>query len=484
MVLSSNHPVRRRGGAQKPLTIDDNTQAYDPFAHSHPSPDPARHAGAGAHDEVWQDLDRLPSIDDAPVVFDHRRGGFVSVDQAQSPKAPRPAQTQAGSTYPQGTAAGAEPDRSVEESPMGWQRSGMPASQPAPAQVHPPRAQMAPGPYPGAPPPPTRNAPKRRVRPVRAHKPRRRGQTFKRLVLTLVAFAVLVGGGMFAFGWWQFSKIEKVDVANVLSKPSGSGTNYLIVGSDSRTGIAAGDQNAGAFLGPGEPDGPARTDSIMILRVDGADKSLLSIPRDLYVTNPRTNQKSRINALYQSGPAVLIKAVQNLGIPVHHYAEINFVSFAGLVDAVGGIDVDFPFPTRDRGSGLDIPTAGVHRLDGVQGLAYARARHYEELKVGKWVEDPRSDLTRVVHQRAFLGALLNKVTATRNPYTLFRVASSFGAGLELDNAMTYLDALGLGWSMRGFNPSGTTIPTRPVNIGGAEVLQLAPEAPTVLGQFA
>ncbi len=157
--------------------------------------------------------------------------------------------------------------------------------------------------------------------------------------------------GLFVLGWWQYSRIEKVDVAAVLSPRAGrAGTNYLIVGTDSREGIAADDPNAGAFLA--EDVGGARTDTIMVLHLEGSGAQLLSVPRDLWVTDPATGQKGRINSTFAAGPANLITAVEQLGIPVDHYMEINFVSFAKLVDAVGGITVDFPTrpATRTRAS--------------------------------------------------------------------------------------------------------------------------------------
>ena len=88
---------------------------------------------------------------------------------------------------------------------------------------------------------------------------------------------------------------------------------------------------------------------------------MLSIPRDLIVQIADTNQKERINSAYNvdlgGGPARLIKTVQkSLGIPIHRYMEVDFVTFAGLVDAVGGITIDFPYPAFDNNTGLDIKT--------------------------------------------------------------------------------------------------------------------------------
>jgi LCP family protein required for cell wall assembly len=297
-----------------------------------------------------------------------------------------------------------------------------------------------------------------------------------------LALAVMVSG-LFFFGWWQFSRIDKVNVASTLSPSAQKGTNYLIVGSDSRQGISNDSPNSGAFLG--EAVTGERTDTIMVLRIEGSKSYLLSIPRDLWVENPATGEMGRINATYQSGPTALIQAVQALGIPVHHYMEINFVSFAKLVDAVGGIDVDFPYPARDTHSGLDIPNAGKVHLDGTQSLAYVRSRYYEQLIDGEWEVDGTADLGRVQRQRAFLQALMGNVTGTKNPLSLMNVATAMSGGMRIDNEMTYFDALGLAWHLRGgFNPESLTVPVTPTTRGGAAVLDLkTAEAQPLVQQF-
>ena len=109
------------------------------------------------------------------------------------------------------------------------------------------------------------------------------------------------------FGWWQFSRIERVDTGDALSS-GGAGTNYLIVGSDTREGIDESDPNAGAFIGSAVTG--ERTDTIMVLRMEGDRSYLLSIPRDLWVTNSATGEEGRINAVYRSGPQALIQTVQ------------------------------------------------------------------------------------------------------------------------------------------------------------------------------
>lgn len=489
--------------------------------------------------DVWDRLQQLPSMNEDPLVWDHRAGGFVRSSQvaggrgAPDPRVAAPADpAPPAASAPAAAAAPAPPPPPTRPAPPPvdptmvaagppagsgeanrWGQgvvgagtakrhvvidggsaaplagaaavgaAGAAAARPpvAPAPVAAPRPAVAaprPAPRPAARPAPAAPPPRQK----RPRRRRRVGRTI--LVLCLVVPLLLLAGG-FAFGWVKFSQIPRVPVASVLSPQTGSGTNFLVVGTDSREGINPGDPNADAFIGGGGATG-ARTDSIMVLRIDGGQQSLLSIPRDLWVTDPATGQLGRINSTYNAGPANLIQTVQNLGIPIHHYVEINFVSFGKLVDAVGGIDVTFANPSRDTASGLVIEEAGTHHLDGTQALAYVRSRHFEELKDGVWVEDPLSDLGRVARQRAFLASLLTEVTSTKNPFALSSITDAMSVGMKIDDAMTFLDALRLGWQFRGgFNPTSDTLPVSPrTTSGGAAVLDLrTAEAAPLIAQY-
>lgn len=295
------------------------------------------------------------------------------------------------------------------------------------------------------------------------------------LLLLLVALPV-------AFAWWQFQRIERVDVGTALSS-GGPGTNFLIVGSDSREDIDPDAADADAFLGT--PVDGQRSDTIIVLHVGAGTPAMLSIPRDLWVTNPVTGEPGRINSTYADGPGALIDAVEGLGIPVHHYVEINFTSFAGLVDAVGGITIDVPHPATDERSGLLIPEAGQVTLDGTQALAYVRSRAYQELVDGQWRTDPTGDLGRVQRQRQFLTALLSSIAGVRNPLVLRSVASALAPGLRIDDEMSFLDAVGLTWNLRDGSPVSVDLPVfGRTTSGGAAVLELQqPQADEAIAAF-
>jgi LCP family protein required for cell wall assembly len=316
---------------------------------------------------------------------------------------------------------------------------------------------------------------------------RRRGGRRRpaRIALALVGVAVALVFAFVVFGLVQWVRMDRVAVASVLSPASGTGTNYLIVGSDSREGFDPSDPNAAAVLGDNTAaDTSQRSDTLLVLRVTGEGARMLSLPRDLWVTRADGTQ-GRINAAYQGGPAALIQTVQGLGVPVHHYVEVDFVTFAGMVDAVGGVTIEIPHPARDDHSGLNLPEAGAVRLDGVQSLAYVRSRRYTELIDGSWRTDPTGDLGRVTRQQQFLRAVMSEAGSTRNPVEVMRISSALSGGLRVDDRMGFFDALAFARRLRGLEPESVELPVFGFRTsGGAAVLGLVqPEADAVLASF-
>lgn len=286
--------------------------------------------------------------------------------------------------------------------------------------------------------------------------------------------------GMAAWMFLSFRSVKRIDLDSVLDPVSGDSVNYLLVGSDSREN-----------LDPEAPDAEEptvagqRADTIILLRVGPEGSLMMSIPRDLWVTDAATGDKGRVNGAYNDGPANLISTVKaNLGVPVNHYAEVDFASFAGVIDAVGGIEIDFPHPVFDRNSGLDITQAGPQTLDGEMALAYVRSRHYTEVIDGREVTEPTGDLGRQQRQQQFLTTALSEVGSTRNPWELARAASAMSKGLTIDSGLGFMDALSLARRLGGSTPESVVLPTEGARIGGASVLLLKEqEAEPVLQRF-
>jgi len=296
-----------------------------------------------------------------------------------------------------------------------------------------------------------------------------------RIGLGLVALGVVLVLLAGEVGWfyanYQWNKVERVDVdvdgTSVLAGDSG-GFNYLLVGTDNRPGIAGN-----------------RSDTMLVLRTDDGPARLLSIPRDLLVQIPGRNsdgERSRINAAYNDGPAALIRTVQEaVGIPIDRYIEINFTSFGGLVDALGGVTINFENPAFDTKSGLDVKESGPVKLNGEQALAYVRSRTYTEVIDGTPVTDPTADLGRVQRQQVFLQAVLAEAGSSRDPFRLNEIGTSLLDGLRVDNHMELIDALRFAWVMGQLSPERTELPVNPV---GPALELRQPEAQTVIDDFA
>ncbi|SEC39095.1 transcriptional attenuator, LytR family [Streptomyces sp. PAN_FS17] len=247
-----------------------------------------------------------------------------------------------------------------------------------------------------------------------------------RLLALLLGGLLLTGGGTYV--WAYFELDRAVDLGETGDRPpQGKGTTYLIVGSDSRDGLSEQDRKD-LRAGGG---GGSRTDSMMLLHTGAHGTTMVSLPRDSWVTfppylDPGTGKrhrptKDKLNAAYSLGGApLLVRTVElNTGLRVDHYAEIGFGGFVGVVNAVGGVDMCVDRSIRDKRSGLDL-TKGCHTLDGAQALAFVRQRHQEA----------QGDLGRSRNQQKFLAALAHKAVRPGTALNPLRAYPALGAALD------------------------------------------------------
>lgn len=301
-------------------------------------------------------------------------------------------------------------------------------------------------------------------RPSGPRPPRRRRFGVGKILLTLLVLFVV-----FLVGVWIYldSSINRIDAfANVANRPAAaSGTNWLIVGSDSRDGLTPEQEQRLATGDVKAAGGGKRTDTIMIAHLpDNSTKpTLLSLPRDSQVAIPG-HGKNKINAAFAiGGPPLLVQTVEGAtGLHIDHYAEIGFGGFANIVDAIGGVDMCIDTAMHDDFTNISIP-AGCQKLDGAHALGFVRMRHSDAT--------PRSDLDRVENQRKFMGALASQIASPGtllNPFDFFPLLSSAPDALTMDSGDHLTNLLGLGWALRGVSSGGVVTTTVPVTSGSAE----------------
>lgn len=202
--------------------------------------------------------------------------------------------------------------------------------------------------------------------------------------------------------------------------------NFLLIGSDQRHGASF------------------RTDTMIvaILRPNEGQVSLISIPRDLWVSIP-TEGNQRINTAYENGElngypgggaALLKDTIQyNLGIRIDHTALVDFDGFRQIVDTLGGVDVPVSCPYTDwrlidptfnpeleDNWNLYTVSPGVIHMDGDLALWYARSRQKS------------SDFDRGRRSQEVLRALFNHALQTNTLTRIPELYSNFKDSVDTD----------------------------------------------------
>ncbi len=175
------------------------------------------------------------------------------------------------------------------------------------------------------------------------------------------------------------------------------------------------------------------TDVNMVASVDPVNHKILltSIPRDYYVVLPSKGENAydKLTHAGYYGVGESIKAIEKLlDIEINYYAKVNFSTIVGIVDAIGGVDVnsDFSFRFYEPENGMDFYfKKGKNHLNGKQALGFARERS----------SFSDGDVQRVKDQQKVISAVINKISSSTtlvSKYTelLDAISSSFATSLD------------------------------------------------------
>ena len=296
-------------------------------------------------------------------------------------------------------------------------------------------------------------------------------QRFLLLAGILIAIAFFAGAGFFWEARTVLAELPRIRVGpGVLAQEGepGDPVNFLLVGVDSSEGLDPEDPIRVGRDVEGEARGVVRPDTILIVRLDPAtgEAAALSLPRDLIVELPG-GTTTRINSTQAVGGLdSLISTVDfNFDIPINHFVVADFASFSEVVEIVGGVPVNFPFDTRDRGSGLRVD-AGCWALNGREALAYVRARSIEEFIDGQWVPlaAVSPDLARIERQQQFMALALEEVLSEARS-DISRIGEFIDAGsqvVQLDQNLTPRQMLDLASAFADFDTESLDVATLPV----------------------
>lgn len=237
---------------------------------------------------------------------------------------------------------------------------------------------------------------------------------------------------------------------------------FLVLGSDVRQG----DPRSG------------RSDSIHIVAVNPASMrgTILGIPRDTW-TNVPGRGPDKINAALDSGgPPNVVAAVTALtGIPIHFWAIVEFSRFRELVERLGGLDMNVPYPIVDSFSGSNFTAAGPKHMNGNEALAISRARHGV----------PGGDLGRSSNQGLVLKAGLAQFRAqTGDPIGLLKYLHNFRGLVATDVPADQL--LNLAMLARRLDPNAldnVVMPASLGQVGSQSVVFASPNAPALFADI-
>jgi LCP family protein required for cell wall assembly len=326
---------------------------------------------------------------------------------------------------------------------------------------------------------------------------RRRGRKWLIAGVAVVVLIVGVLGGGYLYANWRFTQIPKIKVKYINYPVPGQPFNILAIGSDSRAGLS-GKVARQTGASSGSVSGQ-RSDVIKIIHIDPTARTItiLSIPRDTAVTllaNQTLYGKfNRINVNYGSGPSLLVQTIEaTFGIPINHVIQVSFGGLINSAVAIGGVYLDFRYPSRDPYSGLVINHPGCQLIDGFQALAVARSRHFYYAPTGNpvwpkdavslinsgvtptgWVYDGTSDFGRIDRQTSFLRAMFSRVKSKLDdPFAMNGFLANLPQGITLDSTFSLNEIIGLALKFHGYNSASMqtyTLPEVPGVVNGADL---------------
>jgi LCP family protein required for cell wall assembly len=319
----------------------------------------------------------------------------------------------------------------------------------------------------------------RSVRQPGSRRPRRRNGLRQALLVTSAAMSLVVAaGGALGYGFleWAQNEFEEQEIVtgprgplNEIDTPCDPVCTYLVLGSDSRSGLSPEEQ---ALHGSETTVGGQRADTIMLVHIDPErDKGVVvSFPRDLWVEIPGVGF-GKINSAFEEGPNKVVETIEQLtGLEINHYVGVNLAGFEQTVEALGSVRICVDRPMFDDLANLNLPRAGCYDMDGRTALAFVRARSVEG--------DCIPDFARIGRQQQFLRAVISQVLSPGVVFRLPSLVRSTVANLPHDDQLTIADLVVLTNELEGVGTGAVdfrAVPGTPGWEGELSVVHMDPE---------
>jgi LCP family protein required for cell wall assembly len=271
---------------------------------------------------------------------------------------------------------------------------------------------------------------------------------------SLLALVIVAALGSYAYVNHVVSSIPRLHVAHLAAAvgPAGSldGQTFLVTSyPDGPTGT------------PAEKAEQSRYSNLVVLlhtNANGKGGGAVTIPADVMVPVPGAGTEQLWDAMSKSGPGLLVQTITQLtGIPINHYARLDFNHIAGLVNAVGGINVTVPVATRGYGYTF---VKGVNHLNGVTAIYYGR--------------DPSiQGQGRVLRQENLMRAVMTKIANDHlliNPVTMVHVLNAITSMLAVDSNLTNSDIESLVRQFGKLTADAASFVTAPTRTAGGQVV--------------
>ncbi|WP_432393336.1 LCP family protein [Pseudarthrobacter sp. L19] len=281
-------------------------------------------------------------------------------------------------------------------------------------------------------------------------------------ILVVVA-AVVAGGYIFNLARTFDSQSTKIETAfpqesTRPEKPQptqgGNGktaVNILLMGSDSR-GATESQAAEGA-------SSDQRADTLMLVHIPADRKNIytMSIMRDLWVDIPGHGQAKINAALSLGGTPLMVQTVESIFKQrIDHVAMMDFQSFKGLTDALGGVTVNVTTPFNSSHLKGHYFGLGPNTMNGDEALAFVRERYaYAD-----------GDYQRVRNQQAYLKAVLKKsidAQTLSNPVTVSNLVGAMSPYISVDKSLDAATIAGLAVDLKDVRAQNVVMFTLPTS---------------------